>query len=142
MNHTIAAATLLLSVSASPTVVAEADGRVLVSFPERMQQHMMSNMRDHLRAINEILLAMGSGEFDQAADIAEQRLGMSSMGSHGAGHMGKFMPEGMRAAGIGMHRAASRFAIKAEEGDPRPAYQALAGITSACVGCHSGYRVR
>jgi hypothetical protein len=67
---------------------------------------------------------------------------MSSLNSHNAEHMGKFMPEGMRQAGTSMHRAASRFALKAEEGELLPAYEMLAEITSACVVCHAGYRIR
>jgi len=107
-----------------------------------MQQHMLSNMRDHLTALNEILVNMGKGELDKAADIAEQRLGMSSLESHGASHMAGFMPEGMRDAGTHMHSAASRFALIAQEGELLPAYQALSELTSACVACHSGYRIR
>ena len=107
-----------------------------------MQEHMMSNMRDHLAAINEILIYLGSGEPDKAAETAEYRLGMSSLESHGASHMAKFMPEGMRQAGTAMHKAASRFALTAQEGDLLPAYKALSDITSACVTCHSSYRIK
>ena len=131
-----------LLLSTSPVSVADNDARQFVQLPEMMQQHMMSNMRDHLAAINEILVHMGAGELDAASEIAEQRLGMSAMQSHGASHMAKFMPEGMRQAGTSMHRAASRFALKAEEGEPLPAYKMLAEITSACVTCHSGYRIK
>jgi cytochrome c553 len=67
---------------------------------------------------------------------------MSSLEAHGASHMARFMPEGMRQAGTNMHRAASRFALKAEEGEMLPAYNALSEITSACVACHSRYRIR
>ena len=88
------------------------------------------------------ILFLATDELDKAADIAENRLGMSALDSHHATHMAKFMPEGMRQAGTGMHRAASRFALKAQEGDELPAYAALADITSACVACHSGYRIR
>jgi len=132
----------VLLVSTSPVSIADNDARQLVRLPEMMQQHMMSNMRDHLTAINEILVHMGDGDLDTAAEIAEQRLGMSALQSHGASHMAKFMPEGMRQAGTSMHRAASRFALKAEEGDPLPAYKMLAEITSACTVCHSGYRIK
>ena len=118
------------------------DTRQLVELPEMMQHHMMSNMRDHLLAINEILINMTKGELDKAAEIAETRLGMSSLESHGASHMAKFMPDGMRQAGTSMHRAASRFAIKAEEGEELPAYKILSEITSACVACHTGFRIR
>ena len=102
----------------------------------------MSNMRDHLVAMNEILVNMGNGEFDKAAEIAEKRLGMSSLESHGASHMAKFMPEGMRQAGTDMHRSASRFALKAQEEELLPAVKSLAQVSSACVACHSGYRIR
>ena len=121
---------------------ADEDARQLVQLPEKMQQHMMSNMRDHLAAVNEILLEIGSDELDRAADIAEARLGMSSLDAHGASHMAKFMPVEMQAIGTGMHRAASRFALKAQEGDALPAYRALSEVTAACVACHAGYRIR
>jgi hypothetical protein len=142
MKKVTRATMFVLLVSTSPGSIADNDERQLVQLPEMMQQHMMSNMRDHLAAINEILVQMGDGELDTAAEIAEQRLGMSALESHGASHMAKFMPEGMRQAGTSMHRAASRFALKAEEGDPLPAYKMLAEITSACTVCHSGYRIK
>ena len=123
-------------------VKAAEESRQLVTLPVMMQQHMMSNMRDHLAAIHEILASMAEGELDAAAEIAESRLGMSSLESHGASHMARFMPEGMRNAGTGMHRAASRFALQAQEGDAPSAYRALAEVTAACVACHSGYRIR
>lgn len=122
--------------------IADEDSRTLVKLPEMMQQHMMSNMRDHLMAINEILIHLAKGQPDHAAVVAESRLGMSSLKSHGASHMAKFMPEGMRQAGTSMHKAASRFALKAQEGEILPAYHALSKVTSTCVACHSSYRIR
>ncbi|MDH5425609.1 MAG: hypothetical protein OEY29_11490 [Gammaproteobacteria bacterium] len=121
---------------------ADNDKRQLIQLPEMMQQHMMSNMRDHLKAINEILISLGKNETDKAGDIAEQRLGMSSLGTHGAHHMAKFMPEGMQNAGTNMHRAASRFALKAQEGELLPAYKMLSEVTTSCVACHSAYRIK
>jgi len=73
------------------TSVSSNDTRIPVELPEMMQQHMLSNMRDHLAAINEILVYLGNDEPDKAAEVAEYRLGMSSLGSHGASHMAKFM---------------------------------------------------
>ncbi len=141
INRTRAAALVIL-VSTGTLSNAENDARQLVQLPQMMQEHMLSNMRDHLVAINEILTSMSSGELDKAAEGAEQRLGMSSLELHGAEHMAGFMPDGMRQAGTNMHRAASRFALKAQEGEILPAYAMLSDITSACVACHSGYRIR
>jgi len=124
------------------TSASSNDSRILVELPEMMQQHMLSNMRDHLTSINEILVYLGNDELEKAAEIAEYRLGMSSLGSHGASHIAKFMPEEMRQIGTTMHKAASRFALKAQEGEPLAAYKALSEITAACVACHSGYKVK
>jgi len=123
-------------------VQAAEDQRELVRLPVMMQAHMLSNMRDHLAALNEILSRMAAGDLEGAAQTAESRLGMSSLDSHGASHMAKYMPEGMRSAGTNMHRTASRFALKAQEGEPGPALQLLSEITAACVACHSAYRIR
>jgi cytochrome c556 len=119
-----------------------ADERELVQIPAMMQEHMLLNMRGHLVALNDILSKMAAGDLDAAAEIAESRLGMSSLEAHGASHMAKFMPEGMQNAGMQMHRAASRFALKAQEGEALPAYQSLSEVTAACVACHQAYRIR
>ena len=126
----------------SPISSAAEDTRQLVKLPEMMQQHMLSNMRDHLNTLNQILIYMSADELGKAADIAEARLGMSSLTLHGASHMAKFMPKAMQDAGTNMHKAASRFALKAQEGELKPAYKALTEVTSSCIGCHSAYRIR
>ncbi len=131
----------LLTVSTTLSV-AQTDTRQLVQFPPMMQEHMLANMRDHLVALNAILTQLSQGEFESAADVAESRLGMSSLESHGAHHMAKRMPPGMRQAGTQMHQAASRFALRAQEGDEQAAYQALSEVTQTCITCHAAYKIR
>lgn len=118
------------------------DTRQLVKLPPMMQHHMLMSMRDHLVTLNEILQDLQQGKLDAAADVAEHRLGMSSLPLHQASHLAKFMPKGMRAIGTQMHAAASRFARKAQEGDVLSTYKMLPDITAQCVACHSAYRIR
>jgi hypothetical protein len=141
MKTILSAAILMLSFTSNISH-AEDDPRLLVQMPEMMQQHMLANMRDHLNTLNEILVDMANDKLDIASDIAEHRLGMSSLESHGASHLAQFMPEAMQQAGTNMHHAASRFALKLQEGDVPSALYALAEVTSACVACHASYRVR
>jgi hypothetical protein len=121
------------------------DNRVTVKLPEMMREHMLSNMRDHLLALEEITRSLASQKYDEAAEIAENRLGMSSLELHGASHMGKFMPREMGAIGTNMHRAASRFALAAKDaeiqGGLNKAFSALSEVMQQCVACHSGYKV-
>ncbi len=141
--------TLIPALAAIPLFVAGApaadDMRRAVTMPDMMQAHMRANMRDHLLAISEIQSALATGEYDRAADIAEQRLGMTSLEVHGARHMAGMMPEGMQAIGTSMHHAASRFAIAAQDvatSDDLPrALGALAEVTRQCVACHADYRL-
>lgn len=142
MRKCLSATIALLLALSVRTALSAGDDRRLVELPPMMQSHMLMNMRDHLISLNAILQHLDMGELDQAAEVAESRLGMSSLELHGASHMAGFMPEGMRNIGTRMHQAASRFALKAQEGDPLQAYRALSEITTECVACHSGYRIR
>jgi len=125
---------------------AGADTRVPVAIPEPLRTHMLANMRDHLLALHEIQAALARNDTTAAGRIAEQRLGMSSLQSHGAHEVGQFMPKGMQEAGTAMHRSASRFAIAAQDagvtGNLSASLQALSDVTAACVGCHAGYRIK
>jgi hypothetical protein len=132
--------------AASIAFAADGDSRVAIDMPAMMQAHMRANMRDHLHAIQEIQSLLATGEYDAAADIAEQRIGMSSLEAHGASHMAGFMPQGMQDTGTAMHQAASRFAVIAQEASvtrdlPR-ALGALSQVTVQCVACHAGYRLK
>jgi len=125
-------------------VAQDGDARQLVKMPDPMRQHMLTNMRDHLLAITEIQRALGSGEFQRAADIAEKRIGVSSLALHGASHMAPFMPKPMQDIGTQMHKAASQFALVAQEtgadGNVTRAIGNLSKVTEQCVACHAAYR--
>ena len=126
---------------AAQSGAADQDARTKVDLPDMMKSHMLGDMRDHLQAINEIQAALARGEFDKAADIAEARIGMSSLIAHDASHMAPFMPKGMQDVGTEMHHAASRFAMTAMEGDLSRSLDALSKVTEQCVACHMSYRV-
>ncbi len=122
------------------------DLRVVVEFPAGLREHTLANMRDHLLAIQQIQAALAAGKYEQAAEVSERRLGMSSLHDHGAHEVAKYMPKGMQDAGSAMHRSASRFAVAAQDaaatGDLRPPLAALAEVTANCVACHAAYRLK
>jgi len=136
--------TILLSMSA-PCAMAT-DARQKIEMPPMMQEHMLGNMRDHLRALQEIEAALAKKDLDKVADVAEQRLGLSSLEAHGAAHMAPYMPKPMQDIGTAMHRAASRLSQTAQEaavkGDMAPVQEALSAVLQQCVACHEAYRLR
>jgi len=137
----------------NPALAAAAEGggdkRLVVNLPPMMRDHMLANMRDHLKALDDILAALARGDAEAAADLAESRLGMSSMDAHGAAHMAPMMPVLMQEVGVALHHAASRFAVTVREAETDPPdkgarriYGALREMTAACEGCHASFRLR
>jgi len=66
----------------------------LVSMPEQARELMQQYMLEHLSALTEILGYLAESNPDAAAEVAEIRMGKSSMGKHRATGMGpgRFMP--------------------------------------------------
>ena len=130
----------------APMYAAAIDTRKKIEMPPMMQEHMLNNMRDHLRALQEIQAALAKSDFDKAADIAEQRIGMSSLEAHGAAHMAPYMPKPMQDIGTQMHRAASRFSRTAQEavvkGNMAPVLDDFSTLLKQCIACHDSYRLR
>lgn len=138
----------MLALSATVSTAAD-DTRELVELPAMMQEHLLASMRDHLASLDEILAALAEGDIDTATQVAESRLGMSSLGKHGAEHLGQFYPEGMKSIGGQMHHAASQFVIIARDAELEPGLEAqhrifegLQAITANCNACHQSYRIR
>lgn len=146
MYKYVALTTLSVLLVMGLPVTHAADQRQRVDIPSPMQEHMLANMRDHLVALGEIQSALAAGKFELAADISENRIGMSSLEAHGASHLAPYMPQPMQEIGTSMHRAASRFARTAQEagvegGFPQ-ALGALSEITQECSTCHASYRLK
>jgi hypothetical protein len=152
-RRALASAALLLAAACTSigdphghAMAAVEDARAEVAFPAPLKEHTLANMRDHLLTLQRIQDALARGDFDAASQLAESRLGLSSLEAHGAHDVAKFMPQGMQEIGTGMHRAASRFAIEATNagasGDMKAAIAALSAVTSQCVACHAGYRLK
>jgi hypothetical protein len=56
--------------------------------PDKARQLMRDDMLDQLSALNEIIGYPGENNLDAAAEVAETRIGKSSMGKHRATGMG------------------------------------------------------
>lgn len=142
--------------------MSHADERELVHFPPEMRTHMLRNMRDHVETLDGILRALASADYDGAAKIAIEHLGLDSPSAAACkpkpanaappaqGSMDEmmalYMPEQMRAIGLAMHTSASEFAVVASRAatthDTHAAVEALSRVTQNCVACHAGYRLQ
>ncbi len=71
---------ILLSIFLLPlsylVMAEETDPRNLVEMPPKMQQHFLANMRGHFVSLDAIIAALADEDFEKAADIADNQLGM------------------------------------------------------------------
>jgi hypothetical protein len=125
------------------------DPREFVSLPGPMREHMLANMRDHLATLDSVIGDIADNKFDGASKLLEERLGMSSLPLHHAAEMAPYFPGPMQDAGTNMHHAASRLAIALQNASVAQSFDAMRDVnaalhevTSSCVACHAGYRVR
>jgi hypothetical protein len=122
------------------------DGRELVPMPPAAQAALRQEMLDNLTALNEVLSLVGASKFPEAGEVAEKKLGVSAMGKHRGNPVdarpGAHMPEAMHNIGVQGHMAASEFAVAAKAGEYPRAMSLLPNLTTACVGCHSAWRIQ
>ena len=140
-----------LAVTVSLTVSAGKmeDTRTMVKLPSDIEKKMLVNMRDHIGALDDIIQAVQAGEYDEAQEVAESRLGWSSLVRQGDQEVANHWAKPMQKMADQMYRSASDFVIVAQNAsveDSKESYQkvlsALGEITAACRGCHQTYRVR
>lgn len=120
---------------ATPSPVI-ADDRQVIEVPEQIKTIFLEEMRGHLDNLNEITLAISAGDFDNAAFVAETKMGFGHsidvvLRSHGLpepeieklvtqlsadnpdlDHLGldQFLPADAQSMAIDFHKAALNFA--------------------------------
>ena len=79
---TLALAGAGLSFASDGEAESTSDSRQLIEMPLQTQQMMRAAMRDHLLALSQIMGHLADNDLATAGEVAEERLGMSSMGKH------------------------------------------------------------
>ena len=130
---------------ASSTGIADAqqalerlDTRVALPLLPMMANHQKQNMRDHLLAVQEIVLAAGSGDF-AGIERAAGRMGYSEQMGHMCTQMGRGAP-GFTEQALYFHRTADAITTAARQRDSAAVMRALGATLQVCTGCHAMFR--
>jgi cytochrome c556 len=103
-----------------------------------MAHHQKESMREHLEAVQEVVAAVATGEFDKVA-VAGKRLGYSEHMGRMCEHMGAGAP-GFTEQALSFHHTADAIVTAAEERDGAAVLAALSKTLRACTSCHSTYK--
>lgn len=117
---------------------AALDARAPLPLTAVMAEHQKRNMREHLAAVQEIVVALAADDL-AAAGTAARKLGSSDTMTQMCQHMGAGAA-GFTEKALAFHRTADTIATAAGKGDKPGVVRALGDTLQACVGCHAAYR--
>jgi hypothetical protein len=131
-----------ISIAEMPPSAAETidrmDMRTPVPMVPMMANHQKENMRDHLFAVQEIVLALASDDF-AAVERAAGRIGFSEERGQMCTHVGAAAP-GFTEQALAFHHTADRIAIAARERDRVRVLGELGATLETCTSCHSTWK--
>jgi cytochrome c556 len=114
------------------------DTRTPVPLTAMMANHQKLQMRDHLRVIQEVTVALSKDDWD-AIVASTARIGWSEQQAAMCEHMGAGVP-GFAESGEQFHHTADGIADAARRRDHAGVEAALGATLATCTGCHETYR--
>ena len=124
--------------SAAQQALDRMDTRVAVPLVPMMANHQKRNMRDHLLAVQEIVVAVSSDDF-AAIERAAERMGYSEEVGQMCTHMGAGAP-GFAEQALHFHHTADTIVTAARRRDRAAVLRALGSTLQTCTGCHAKFR--
>ncbi len=114
-----------------------ADDRTSLGLSGPMRRTQLAMMRDHLKAVSEIVSLIAARKFDEASETAHQRLGLTP-------RMRKmcnmFANKQFREMGIAFHKSADHLGDVLKTGDTKASLNALHDTMNYCIACHQAFR--
>jgi len=113
------------------------DKRTSLHLPEQMKAQQLANMRSHLEAVRNIIGLISENKFDEASDVAHNKLGLTP-------EMKKmcnmFSNDDFRTMGLAFHKSADKLGDELKTGNLQRSLSALHVTMKSCVQCHATFR--
>jgi len=133
------AADVAASSPVSPAeILDQMDARAPVPLLPMMANHQKENMRDHLVAVQEIILALATEDF-AGVEKAAGRIGFSDQMARMCSHMGAGAP-GFTEQALNFHHTADRIGAAARERDRDRVLVELGATLQTCTSCHETWK--
>ena len=113
------------------------DMRTSLGLSAEMKQHQLSNMREHVEAVQSIIGLMSENKFEDASKIAHGKLGLTP-------EMQKmcsmFNNEKFMTLGLAFHKSGDDLGNALQTKDVAASLRALNKTMQYCVECHATFR--
>ena len=138
-----------------PIAAQQPQQRVSLTLPNNVKAIILGQMRGHIIALDEVITALGHGDYKGAGKIANTQLGVQrfQIDAHAKGQgpnldIGKHLPVKFRMISQDFRNAGNRFALISQKMPKNPTsdqhqalYGALSEITHQCSICHDAYKI-
>ncbi len=113
------------------------DNRISLNLSPEMKQHQLSNMREHLAAVQSIIRLISENRFDDAAGIAHARLGLTPEMQQ---MCSMFDNERFMELGFTFHRSGDELGKVLKTRNMKASLRALDKTMAYCTECHATFR--
>jgi len=120
-------------------MIQSTDPRTSLNLPEPMRRNQLVMMREHLKAVNEIVADIVKGKFDAAAQVAHAKLGLTPEMKKMCDMLGKHNGD-FRKIGLAFHKSADELGNTLQKGNIKHSLAALHRTMNYCIQCHATFR--
>ena len=113
------------------------DERISLGLSPAMKQHQLSNMRNHVEAVQSIIGLLSEGSFDKASHIAYSKLGLTEEMKK---MCNSFENENFKTLGLAFHKSGDALGETLKTKDLTKSLGALHTTMSYCIQCHATFR--
>ena len=112
------------------------DTRISLNVSGKKAEHQLLNMRDHLVVVNLIVGYLANDKYDEASELAKDRLGYSTEMQLMCSSFG----EEFGAIGFDFHKSAETMSDVFKTKDKKKSLEALNTTMGYCVACHAKFK--
>lgn len=113
------------------------DQRISLGLSPEMKQHQLSNMREHLTAVQSIIRLISENKFEDASGIAHARLGLTPEMQKMCSMFGN---ERFMELGFAFHRSGDELGEALKTRNMQASLRALDKTMGYCAECHAAFR--
>ncbi len=113
------------------------DTRIQLNAPDMMKEHQKTMMREHLRAVNEIVAGLAANDFELVSQTAHKKLGLTDEMRNMCSMFGN---QEFEKIGLEFHTKADELGDVAKTKDLNKTLLALDTMLKRCNQCHSMFK--
>lgn len=113
------------------------DTRIQLNVPDMMKEHQKTMMREHLKAVNEIVAGLAANDFELVSQTAHKKLGLTDEMRNMCSMFGN---QEFEKIGLEFHTKADELGNVAKTKDLNKTLLALDTMLKRCNQCHSMFK--